>query len=52
MAKNAANDFMRHLRQMMLAGDKTSDGKLLGMFIQEHDDIAFEALVRRHGKMV
>ncbi|HWY88517.1 MAG TPA: sigma-70 family RNA polymerase sigma factor [Gemmataceae bacterium] len=52
MAKNAANAVMEHLRRMMLAGDKISDGKLLGSFIEDHNEAAFEALVRRHGKMV
>jgi RNA polymerase sigma factor (sigma-70 family) len=52
MAKNAANAVMEHLRKMMLADDKMSDGKLLSMFIEERDEAAFEALVRRHGKMV
>ena len=32
--------------------DGLSDGVLLGHFIATQDDAAFEALVRRHGKMV
>jgi RNA polymerase sigma factor (sigma-70 family) len=29
-----------------------TDGELLGAFVEQHDEAAFEALVRRHGAMV
>jgi RNA polymerase sigma factor (sigma-70 family) len=50
--KNGLNDAMAHLRRMMLAHHQASDGELLGRFIRHRDEEAFEALVRRHGKMV
>ena len=52
MAKDVINESMKHLRQVMLVHDKVSDGELLRRFIENRDDAAFEALVRRHGKMV
>jgi RNA polymerase sigma factor (sigma-70 family) len=33
-------------------GAGLSDGRLLGSFVERHDEAAFEALVRRHGPMV
>ena len=32
--------------------DATADAHLLDLFLQQHDETAFEALVRRHGPMV
>ena len=52
MVKHAANKIIEHLRRIMVSGGNASDGKLLCMFIEQRDEAAFEALVRRHGKMV
>jgi RNA polymerase sigma factor (sigma-70 family) len=43
-----------HLRRIALLHDGAglADGKLLGMFIDEGDEVAFEALMHRHGPMV
>jgi RNA polymerase sigma factor (sigma-70 family) len=45
---------IRHLRAAALCckGDGPSDGQLLESFLVRRDEIAFEALVRRHGPMV
>jgi RNA polymerase sigma factor (sigma-70 family) len=52
MVKNGLNDAMAQLRRTMLAHHQASDGELLRRFIHHCDEEAFEALVRRHGKMV
>ncbi|HEV3263131.1 MAG TPA: RNA polymerase sigma factor [Gemmataceae bacterium] len=43
-----------HLRRVVLAPDGAgqTDGQLLGSFVEQRDEAAFEALVRRHGPMV
>src|SRR5205807_5660178 len=45
---------LRRLRQAALGshGGGLSDGQLLRTFLDNHDECAFEALVRRHGPMV
>jgi RNA polymerase sigma factor (sigma-70 family) len=45
---------IRHLRRAVvrLDGAGWSDGQLLASFIDRKDEAAFEALVRRHGRMV
>src|SRR5215213_5072040 len=44
--------FLDHLRRAVLLGDAETDGQLLRRFLSYRNDIAFEALVRRHGPMV
>jgi RNA polymerase sigma factor (sigma-70 family) len=48
------NTVIRHLRRAVLLQDGAdrTDGELLASFIDEKDEAAFEALVRRHGPMV
>jgi RNA polymerase sigma factor (sigma-70 family) len=43
-----------HLRRAALLqeGGGLSDGQLLGLFIENQDELAFEAMMRRHGAMV
>jgi len=45
---------IRHLRRAVLRqeGASRTDGQLLTSFIDQEDELAFEALVRRHGPMV
>jgi RNA polymerase sigma factor (sigma-70 family) len=44
---------IQHLRRAALShGDGPTDGQLLGAYLDERDEVAFEALVRRHGPMV
>src|SRR5262249_17153238 len=45
---------IRHLRRAVLRQDGAgrTDGQLLASFIDQHDEAAFEALIRRHGPMV
>jgi RNA polymerase sigma factor (sigma-70 family) len=45
---------IRHLRRAVLRQDGAgwTDGQLLASFIDQKDEAAFEALVRRHGRMV
>jgi hypothetical protein len=45
---------LRHLRRAALlqAGESLTDGQLLKLFVTGRDEAAFEALVRRHGRMV
>jgi RNA polymerase sigma factor (sigma-70 family) len=45
---------IQHLRRAVLRRELASltDGQLLGHYIEQRDDAAFEALVRRHGPMV
>ena len=54
MATAQMDTVIRHLRRAVLrqdAADRT-DGQLLASFIDQKDEAAFEALVRRHGPMV
>jgi RNA polymerase sigma factor (sigma-70 family) len=45
---------IRHLRRAVLRHDAAgrTDGRLLASFIEQKDEAAFGALVRRHGRMV
>src|SRR5580704_6433004 len=45
---------MRDLRRVVLLQDgaESTDGQLLESFINQKDDLAFEALMNRHGSMV
>jgi RNA polymerase sigma factor (sigma-70 family) len=45
---------VRHLRRLVLLrdGDDLTDGQLLEDFVTRNEEVAFEALVRRHGPMV
>jgi RNA polymerase sigma factor (sigma-70 family) len=54
MANSAANQVIQHFRRLALVRDgaKQTDGQLLGYFIEQRNEAAFEALVRRHGPMV
>jgi RNA polymerase sigma factor (sigma-70 family) len=54
MANSPANTVIEHLRQAVLRpdGGRSSDGQLLHRFLSARDELAFEALVRRHGPMV
>src|SRR5579883_2299453 len=54
MATTKMDTVMRHLRRVMLRQDGAgwTDGQLLASFIDQKDEAAFEALVRRHGPMV
>jgi RNA polymerase sigma factor (sigma-70 family) len=48
------NPVLQHLRRVVLGYDGTglTDGQLLDRFLVRHEDDAFAALVRRHGRMV
>lgn len=48
------NEVVRHLRRFALQQDGAglTDGQLLGCFIEQRDEAAVAALVRRHGPMV
>src|SRR5579864_6377934 len=54
MATAQMDTVIRHLRRAVLRQDAASrtDGQLLGSFIDQKDEAAFEALVRRHGPMI
>jgi RNA polymerase sigma factor (sigma-70 family) len=54
MAANRVNQVVGHLRRVALLADGAgqTDGQLLTRFIEERDEAAFAALVRRHGTMV
>ncbi len=54
MSADQPSDVLRRLRRAALLRDGAgmSDGQLLGCFVAERDEAAFEALVRRHGPMV
>jgi RNA polymerase sigma factor (sigma-70 family) len=54
MATSQGKRVIDHLRRAVLAGEGAglSDGQLLTCFIEHRDEVAFEALVRRHGPMV
>ena len=54
MAIRHGNAVLQHLRRAILldGGAGLTDSQLLGCFIDQRDDAAFAALVRRHGPMV
>jgi len=54
MATAQKDTVIRHLRRAVLRQDGAgrTDGQLLGSFIDQKDEAAFETLVRRHGPMV
>ncbi len=54
MATRGMDAVFQHLRRAALlqAGISITDGQLLESFVVNHDATAFEALVRRHGRMV
>ena len=54
MTTGQTNRVFRHLYQIALLrdGGGMSDGQLLDSFLVRRDDVAFEALVKRHGRMV
>src|SRR5436305_8490495 len=54
MATAQMDTVIRRLRRAALRQDGASrtDGQLLASFIEQKDEAAFEALVRRHGPMV
>lgn len=54
MAISQVSEFLQRLRTSILLRDEAglSDGKLLDRFLEERDDAAFAALVRKHGPMV
>jgi RNA polymerase sigma factor (sigma-70 family) len=54
MAASQLSEVMQHLRGTVLLreGAGLTDGQLLGCYIEQRDDAAFAALVRRHGPMV
>jgi RNA polymerase sigma factor (sigma-70 family) len=54
MSTGQTRDLLRQLRRaaLLLDGGGLTDGQLLECFIGQRDELAFEALVRRHGPMV
>ncbi len=54
MATAQMDSVIRHLHRVVLHQDGAgrTDGQLLASFIDQKDEAAFEALVRRHGPMV
>src|SRR5262249_26019267 len=54
MATGPMNSVIEHVRRAALLSDsaRLSDGDLLRWFIEDHDQAAFAALVKRHGPMV
>src|SRR6516225_2591326 len=54
MATAQMDTVIRHLRRTVSRQDGAgwTDGQLLASFIEQKDEAAFEALVRRHGQMV
>src|SRR5438876_1019811 len=54
MAKRPLEGILRHMRRVFSAKQtaKLSDRQLLEHFLSNGDDIAFSALVQRHGPMV
>ncbi len=54
MATSPMSKIIDYLRRAVLAGCDVdlTDGQLLDLFVNNHDDAAVAALVRRHGPMV
>ena len=54
MTTRPNNAVLQHLRRAILldGGAGLTDGQLLGYFLDQRDEAAFAALVRRHGPMV
>jgi RNA polymerase sigma factor (sigma-70 family) len=54
MTTRTNNAVLQHLRRAILldGGAGLTDGQLLGCFLDQRDEAAFAALVRRHGPMV
>src|SRR5436309_686368 len=54
MTTRRINRAIECLRRVVRAEERNglTDGQLLTRFIQSRDEVAFEALVRRHGPMV
>jgi RNA polymerase sigma factor (sigma-70 family) len=54
MATSAVSKVLQGFRRAVLVRDGAdqTDGQLLGRFIEQRDEAAFEALVRRHGAMI
>jgi len=54
MRAGSSNQVLQGLRRAVLLenGGGLSDGQLLEGFVRQRDEVAFEALVRRHGPMV
>jgi RNA polymerase sigma factor (sigma-70 family) len=44
--------FGTYLRRLVCEGEAASDAELLGRFLNQRDEAAFTAIVRRHGPMV
>src|SRR5262249_53718293 len=51
MAATSLDPVLRHIRKLADA-TASSDGQLLERFVRRRDEVAFEALVRRHGATV
>ena len=54
MAEAELHKVIQHLRSVLVKQDaaRMTDGDLLQRYLQQRDEAAFEALVRRHGPMV
>ncbi len=54
MPSSPVTKVVEHLRKTMLRReeDRLSDGQLLDRYLENRDEVAFAALVRRHGPMV
>src|SRR5271170_544361 len=54
MLNGQANRIVEHLNRVVLQEetDALTEAELLGRFLKERDEAAFEALLRRHGPMV
>jgi RNA polymerase sigma factor (sigma-70 family) len=54
MPTSLTNPLVQHIRRTVLVRDGSGldDGQLLDRYIRSRDEVAFEALVRRHGPMV
>src|SRR5438034_5331311 len=52
MPANVVNGVIGRLRRSAFVHGALTDGELLERYVQSRDEVAFEALVRRHGPMV